>query len=401
MLTRAILHVDMDAFYASVEQRDHPELRGRPVLVGGQGGRGVVAAASYEARRFGVRSAMPVREAIRRCPDAVCVSPRMGRYRDVSREIFAIFDEFTPLVEGLSLDEAFLDVTASRAVLGDERSIAVRIKQEIRSRTGLTASVGVAPNKLVAKIASDLEKPDGLVVVDTANIRALLDPLPVRRLFGLGPKTAARVEALGITTLGQLRLTPVAKLRPVFGRYAERIRQRAAGLDDRAVIAHSDEKQISAEETFDVDISAAAELHSVLQRLTDKVCARLRNRDLFAGCVAVKIRRGDFKTYMRQHHFQPPSQETRLIAGLARELLQQWLESQPSAALRLLGIGVSELQPCRQRDLFSTEVPPGPRALDDTLDRIHGKFGEAALTRGSALPRTRPPSLRARKGPFN
>jgi DNA polymerase IV len=396
MVNRAILHVDMDAFYASVEQRDQPELRDRPVLVGGLGGRGVVAAASYEARRFGVRSAMPVREAIRLCPDAVCIEPRTGHYRKVSRQIFAIFEQFTPLVEGLSLDEAFLDISDSRAKLLDASKIAVAVKQQIRSQTGLTASVGVAPNKLVAKIASDLEKPDGLVVVGEGDVQALLDPLPVRKLFGLGAKTSARVEAIGIRTLGQLRRAPAAQLRPIFGRYAERIRQRAAGQDDRDVITHTDEKQISAEETFDVDITDQTALHRILLRLADRVCGRLRQRELLAGCVTVKIRRSDFTTVTRQRRIEPPSHETRLITDLARLLLRDWLASQPRVALRLLGIGASELSGIRQPDLFATEGPVRTSRLDETVDEIREKYGIAALTRGSALPRVSNPG--AKKG---
>jgi DNA polymerase-4 len=204
---RAILHVDMDAFYASVEQRDRPELRGQPLIVGGTSNRGVVAAASYEVRAFGVRSAMPIREALRRCPHAICVRPRMSVYREVSHQVFAIFHEYTPVVEGLSLDEAFLDVTASLALKGDAVTIARRIKDQIRATTQLAASVGVAPNKLIAKIASDLEKPDGLTVVTTANLHAVLDPLSVRRLPGLGRKLGERVEAAGIATLGEWRRT--------------------------------------------------------------------------------------------------------------------------------------------------------------------------------------------------
>ena len=221
---RAILHVDMDAFYASVEQRDRPELRGQPVIVGGTTNRGVVAAASYEVRAFGVRSAMPIREALHRCPHAICVKPRMSVYRDVSREVFAIFHEYTPIVEGLSLDEAFLDVTASLALKGDAVTIARGIKDKIRAVTQLHASVSVAPNKLVAKIASDLEKPDGLTVVNDGNLRAVLDPLTVRRLPGLGRKLGERVEAAGLATLGALRTAPDAVLWPIFGRDSQRMR---------------------------------------------------------------------------------------------------------------------------------------------------------------------------------
>ncbi len=382
---RVILHVDMDAFYASVEQRDRPELRGRPVIVGGAGGRGVVAAASYEVRRFGVHSAMPTREALRRCPEAICVAPRMAHYSAVSREIFAVFHEFTPLVQGLSLDEAFLDVTGSLAVLGEPAHIAREIKRRIRERTELTASVGVAPNKLVAKIASDLRKPDGLVMVRPGEVTALLDPLPVRKLFGLGEKTAPKVEALGIHTLGDLRQASPARLRPIFGRYTERVQQRAAGIDDRPVVPDLDEKQISAEETFDTDIGDRARLQAEVARLADKTCARLRAKEMVAGCVTVKIRRKDFTTYTRQRHFEPPTQETRVIARIAADLLDGWLREQPRAELRLLGVGVSDLGTDVQPDLFAAPQSQKNRQLDATVDRIRERFGSVALTRASAL----------------
>jgi DNA polymerase-4 len=382
---RAILHVDMDAFYASVEQRDDPSLRGRPVIVGGTGGRGVVAAASYEVRRYGVHSAMPVREALRRCPDAVCVPPRIGHYAAVSKQIFEVFDQFTPLVQGLSLDEAFLDVTASTAALGDAERIAHEIKRRIRERTGLTASVGVAPNKLVAKIASDLRKPDGLVIVRPEEIHAVLDPLPIRRLFGLGAKTAPKVEALGIRTLGELRLASASQLRPVFGRYTERVQQRAAGIDDRPVHPDRDEQQISAEETFETDIADHARLRAEVVRLADKATARLRARELQAGCVTVKIRRRDFVTYTRQRHCSPPTHETRVVTAIATGLLDAWLAQQPRAALRLLGVGVSELAPATQLELFTVAQSARNRGLDAAVDRIRERFGKVALTRASTL----------------
>ena len=386
---RTILHVDMDAFYASVEQRDDPSLRGRPVIVGGTGARGVVAAASYEVRRYGVHSAMPMREALRRCPDAVCVRPRIGHYADVSKQVFAVFHEFTPLVQGLSLDEAFLDVTAGTGDLGDGERVAHEIKQRIRSRTGLTASVGVAPNKLVAKIASDLRKPDGLVVVRPGEINAVLDPLPIRKLFGLGAKTAPKVEALGIHTLGELRQASAAQLRPIFGRYTERVLQRAAGIDTRPVVPDQDEKQISAEETFDADIADHARLRAEIVRLGDKVGARLRSRELTASCVTVKIRRKDFTTYSRQRHFEPPTHETRVITSIATELLNAWLAAQPRAALRLLGVGVSDLAPATQLDLFTAPQTARNRDLDAAVDRIRERFGKGVLAPASALPRKR------------
>jgi len=382
---RWILHVDMDAFYASVEQRDDPALRGRPVIVGGTGGRGVVAAASYEVRRFGVHSAMPVREALRRCPDAICVPPRIAHYAAESERIFAVFHEFTPLVQGLSLDEAFLDVTASIELLGPPEQIAAEIKRRIRERTGLTASVGVAPNKLVAKIASDLRKPDGLVIVRPGEVRELLDPLPIRKLFGLGAKTAPKVEALGIRTLGELSRANPAALRPVFGRYTERVQQRSAGIDDRPVVPDRDEKQISAEETFDTDIADHAKLRAEVVRLADKTCARLRSRELAASCVTLKIRRKDFTTYTRQRHIEPATQETRVVTAVALELLEQWLAAQPRAALRLLGVGVSELAPAAQLDLFTVPQTARNRELDAAVDRIREKFGKVALKPASSL----------------
>jgi DNA polymerase-4 len=382
---RVILHVDMDAFYASIEQRDDAALRGRPVIVGGTGGRGVVAAASYEVRAFGVRSAMPMREALRRCPQAVCVQPRMSHYQAISRQIFAIFNEFTPLVQGLSLDEAFLDVTAGATLDGDGERVARQVKRRVRERTGLAASVGVAPNKLVAKIASDLEKPDGLVVVSAAEVNAVLDPLPVRRLSGLGAKTAARVEALGIRTLGELRVADAARLRTVFGRHAELVRQRAAGIDDRPVVPDRDEKQISAEETFDADIAEPARLRSELVQLADRIGARLRAKGLTASCVVVKIRRGDFATCTRQRHFEPPTQETQVLTTIALELFESWRASEPGSALRLLGVGVSGLAPASQLELFTVPQTTRNRQLDATVDRIRERFGRVAVARASTL----------------
>jgi len=382
---RWILHVDMDAFYASVEQRDDPSLKGRPVIVGGTGPRGVVAAASYEVRKFGVRSAMPMREALSRCPEAICVRPRMSHYQSVSRQIFTVFSAFTPLIEGLSLDEAFLDVTASIAAFGPADSIAAKIKRRVLGETALTCSVGVAPNKLVAKIASELRKPDGLVVVRPEGVTALLDPLPLRRLFGLGPKTAPRVEALGIRTLGELRHARTEVLRPVFGRYAERVRERAAGIDDRPVVPDLDEVQISTEETFDTDIEDHAQLRSELVQLADRSGARLRERGLATSCVTIKIRRADFATYTRQRYIAPPTQETRVISRVAVELLDAWLASQPASALRLLGVGVSNLGAVVQLDLFTAPDSARNQHLDRAMDRIRGRFGRFAVARASSL----------------
>jgi DNA polymerase IV len=387
---RAILHVDMDAFYASVEQRDRPELRGQPVIVGGTTNRGVVAAASYEVRKFGVRSAMPIREALRRCPHAICVPPRMSVYREVSHQVFAVFHDYTPVVEGLSLDEAFLDVTGSLALKGDAVSIARAIKQRIRADTRLSASVGVAPNKLVAKIASDLEKPDGLTVVTHENMVAVLDPLSVRRLPGLGRKLGERVEAAGLATLGELRRAPDSILWPIFGRDSQRMRERAAGIDERAVMSEWDEKSISAEETFFTDLADHARMRAEVLRLADRASARMRAQNLATGCVQVKIRRADFTTFTRQKRFEPSTTDSRTIAKVAGELLLAWLAEQPQARVRLLGVGVNHLHVADQMDLFSApSAPAGSTALDTAVDLIRERFGNLAVRRGSALPEAR------------
>jgi DNA polymerase-4 len=313
---RNILHVDMDAFYASVEQRDNAELRGKPLVVGGGSNRGVVAAASYEARKFGIRSAMPMRDAMRRCPELLRVAPRMSHYAAISQQVFSIFHAFSPLVEGLSLDEAFLDITASKSLLGTESDIAQEIKSRIRALTGLTASVGVAPNKLLAKIASDLEKPDGLVVITEQNARAILDPLPARVIPGIGRETLARLGKFRIRTIADLRLAPDPDLRVVFGRYAARMRDRASGIDDRPVVAARDEKSISAEETFDSDLVEPADMYRELLRLADRTSTRLRSKNLLAGTLQVKIRESDFSTCTRQR--APPSTgQNRISASLA------------------------------------------------------------------------------------
>jgi DNA polymerase-4 len=383
----------MDAFYASVEQRDRPELRGQPLIVGGTSNRGVVAAASYEVRTFGVRSAMPIREALRRCPHAICVKPRMSVYREVSHQVFAIFHEYTPVVEGLSLDEAFLDVTASLALKGDAVSIARGIKDRIRATTQLAASVGVAPNKLVAKIGSDLNKPDGLTVVTAENMRAILDPLSVRRLPGLGRKLGERVEAAGLATLGQLRVAPDTVLWPIFGRDSQRMRERASGLDERPVMSEWDEKSISAEETFFTDLADHAKMQSEVLRLADRASQRMRAQNLAAGCVAVKIRRADFTTFTRQKRFEPSTTDSRTIAKIAAELLVAWLAEQPRARVRLLGVGVNHLHAADQMDLFAAPSAAGggnqATPLDATVDLIRERFGNLAVRRGSALPEAR------------
>ena len=382
---RKILHVDMDAFYASVEQRDDPALRGKPLVVGGGSNRGVVAAASYEARRFGIRSAMPMRDAYRRCPDLLRVRPRMAHYQDESRKIFAVFREFTPLVEGLSLDEAFLDVSDSLSLFGDEVRIAREIKDRIRSHTQLTASVGVAPNKLVAKIASDLEKPDGLTVVTAQNMRATLDPLPVRVIPGIGRETLAKLRRIGVTTVAELRQAEDRKLEPIFGKFTQRTRDRACGMDDRPVLSSRPDKSISSEETYDVDLEDSGAMNRQLLRLCDRTAGRLRARELVACTVQVKIRRADFTTFTRQRALRPPGNGTDRFFDAAKELLAGWLQDNPGARIRLLGVGGSDLVDDVQRDLFAAGERRGEKQLDRTVDDIRGRFGTVSLGRARTL----------------
>lgn len=384
---RKILHVDMDAFYASVEQRDNPALRGKPVVVGGNGNRGVVAAASYESRVFGVRSAMPMREARRLCPELQSVPVRMSHYQAVSTEVFSIFREFTPLVEGLSLDEAFLDVSDSQTLFGNEVDMAQSIKQRIKETTELTASVGVAPNKLIAKIASDLNKPDGLCVITESRRNEVLDPLDVQVIPGIGKVTLKKLHAVGIRSIRDLRLASDTNLDRVFGRYSARMRERASGIDSRPVVSSRAEKSISAEETFDTDLDDRAEMDAKLLDLAERTTSRLRKKDLVAGTIQVKIRQADFSTYTRQRSINPPSNNLDQVYAAARELLDQWQRENPGLALRLLGVGGSNLAPARQGDLFSAAGSPQKTDVDQTVDSIRSKFGDAAVGRARSLDR--------------
>ena len=382
---RHILHVDMDAFYAAVEQRDDPSLRGKPLVVGGTSNRGVVAAASYEARKFGIRSAMPMRDAYRRCPDLLRVTPKMAHYQAVSKEIFTIFREFTPFVEGLSLDEAFLDVTASLSLFGDEVGIAQQIKNRIRAQTALTASVGVAPNKLVAKIASDLDKPDGLYVVTQETLREILDPLPARVIPGIGRETLAKLNRVGIETMADLRLAPDRDLEPIFGKFTRRIRDRASGIDNRPVLSSRPDKSLSAEETFDTDLSEIAAMHRQLLRLSERTASRLRARELVAGTVQVKIRQADFSTFTRQRALRPPGNGTDQLYEAAKGLLADWLLDHADARIRLLGVGGNDLINDAQPDLFAPDAAAGGKPLDQTVDEIRDRFGRLSVGRARTL----------------
>ncbi|MSQ28182.1 MAG: DNA polymerase IV [Dehalococcoidia bacterium] len=341
---RLIIHADMDAFYASVEQLDRPELRGRPVVVGGSPeGRGVVAAASYEARRFGVRSAMPMARALRMCPDAVRVSPRFDRYHELSQIIFGFYRELTPLVETLALDEAYLDVSAAAPLPDEPLRVCLEIKAEVRRRTGLTVSVGAGASKLVAKVASGHGKPDGVVVVPAGDEAAFLGPLPVAVLWGVGPKAVAALEARAIRTVAHLAEAEPAVLRAIFGNRALAVAAMARGEDQRPVEPVRDHKSVGAERTFSRDLGDGPELRAVVERIAAEVGSRLGAQGLDAGTVTLKLRYFDFRTITRQTRLGEPSADAEVLRNVACRLLEQTI--QPADRFRLLGITTSNFAP--------------------------------------------------------
>jgi DNA polymerase-4 len=393
-----ILHIDMDAFYASVEIRDDEKLVGRPVIVGGSAtGRGVVCAASYEARKFGVHSAMPGSQAARLCPNAVFIKPRMSHYAAVSRQIRDIFSRFTSLVEPLSLDEAFLDVGGSERLFGDAVTIAQSIKQAIRDELNLPCSAGVAPNKFLAKVASDLDKPDGLTVVPVDGIDAFLDPLAISRVWGVGPKTEARLNALGIRTVGQLRRLSKSELGHAFGANGDHFWRLARGLDTRPVVPDRFAKSISHESTFANDIHDPSALRAWLRELTDQVGRRLRRHEIVGRTVTLKLRYYDFRTISRSSTMSQPSAVSECLWQEVSPLLDRAL-SECCSPVRLLGMGVSQLRrPGKvQRGLFDVEENERNKQLDQTLDSIRDRLGKAAVKRASSVEH----SIRFLNGPM-
>lgn len=385
-MLRVILHVDMDAFFASVEQNDDPALRECPVLVGGTPPRGVVAAASYEARRFGVRSAMPMIEACRLCPNAVVVAPRLARYREVSQQIFEIFREFTPDVEGLSLDEAFLDVTASQRLFGGGEAIARTLKELIREHTGLTASAGVAPSKFVAKLASDLEKPDGLVVIPAAEVRSRLAPLPVERMWGVGPVAARKLRSAGIRTLGAIQRADPEQLGQLLGTYGAKVFALASGTDPRPVCPRQQSKSVGSEETLMHDIYSGEEVRLVLLSQAVQVARRLVLEDLSASVVLVKIKYADFQQRTRQKQLEVPVRDAVSIHEACGALLPKF----PSfnQGVRLVGVSTAGLSlgpPPPQ--LFPDCRGERREALQRTLTELEARVGKDALVPASLLAR--------------
>jgi len=382
-----ILHVDMDAYYASVEERENPALRGKAVIVGGSAdGRGVVAAANYEARKFGVSSAMAAARAKRLCPHAVFIKPRIDYYATVARQIREIFERFTPLVEPLSLDEAFLDATGSESIFGTSAEIGRQIKDLIRSELQLVASVGVAPNKFVAKIASDLHKPDGFVVVEAADMQSFLDPLPVGRLWGVGKVTGEFLERSGVRTIEQLRQMPLETLNYLFGAAGEHYWRLAHGIDDRRVVPDREAKSISHETTFAEDIADRELLRAWLVELVAQVARRLRRHGIKGRQVELKVRFADFKTLTRSLTLTEPTNITQELQEAGIELLERRLPA-GNLPVRLLGFGVQRLTDgsTTQRQLFDEPDRERHQQLDRVADQITERFGKLAIRRGVRL----------------
>jgi DNA polymerase-4 len=385
---RWVGHADVDAFYASVEQRDHPEYRDRPVVVGAMPGRrGVVAAASYRARAFGIHSAMPIAEAYRCCPDAVFLRPDMAKYARVSREIFRILETVTPEVEPVSVDEAFLDLTGLEKLCGPPEAIGLEIKRRILESTGLTVSVGIGPNRLIAKLGSEHRKPDGLTVVQPEQILDFLAPLPVASLRGLGPQTQKVFTRLGISTVAQLRAFPLRYLEEQLGKKAaSSFHAQALGIASAEVVSERARKSISKETTFEEDVEKLEVLHDVLRRLAAEVAATARRENLAGSVVTLKIRFSGFETHTRQHKFPGSTHDERVIL---REAWRLFLHSKlPRKPVRLIGVGISDWQETEsvQADLFEQ---PGKREKDvrllETLDRVSDRFGKGVLQLGCTL----------------
>lgn len=390
---RIIGHVDMDAFYASVEVRDDPSLAGRPIAVGGSAeGRGVVSSASYEARKFGVRSAMPMAQALKRCPDLVVVPGRMHQYAAASRVLHRVFQEFTPLLEPLSLDEAFLDLTASRRLFGEPREIGEKIRRRIVEELDLTASVGLSVSKFVAKLASDHDKPDGLTVVPPDEVKTFVRSLPLRRLWGVGPRTLEALESAGIRTMAALADADENWLAGALGPNSVRLIRLANGEDSRAVVPHHGAKSISHETTFERDLTDVDTLEGVIGRLSELAARRARRQALAARTVTLKLRQPDFTTLTRRKTLPSPTAKTAEITEAARALFREI--HQVGDAVRLLGVGLANLVEAAQLalDLFGD---PGheegvtaekTRRLESAEDAIADRFGGKVVGRGGGLP---------------
>ena len=380
-MQRWILHVDMDAFFASVEQRDHPEYRGKAVIVGGIGSRGVVSTASYEARRFGVRSAMPMSEARRRCPDGIYLAPDHRKYTQEAKKIRLLMAEFSPLIEPLSIDEAFLDVSGMEMLYGDPAEIALALKERIFQETGLTASAGLAPNKFLAKLASDLQKPAGLVVVKPGEESSFLRDLPISRMWGVGPATAKQLELLGISKIGELAQADPARLFKFVGQSAADMQRLAQGIDERPVVSEHVPKSVGNEETFAHDLFDRQEILLQLLALSEKVAWRLRQLRLSGRTVTLKLRYASFKTLTRSQTLPEPTCYDDEIYRTVKEMLEK-LNLQEG--VRLLGVTVSNLQTCDGGQISLFAPSPGEdkrRKLHEAVDGLRSRYGGGIVTK--------------------
>lgn len=385
---RIVLHIDMDAFYASVEQLDHPELRGKPVIVGGGSNRGVVSAASYEARKFGVRSAMPIFQAKKKCPQGIFVPVRMVRYKEMSHRVMDTLERYSPIVEQVSIDEAYLDMTGLQRLQGSPEQVARRIKEEIRRVTSLTCSVGIAPNKFLAKVASEANKPDGLTIIPGDEALKVAQSLPVGKVPGVGKKTVERLAKMKVITLGDLLTVPETVLLKAVGRFAYTLREFAKGRDESPVVAHTDAKSVSSEETFEENTNDFEVLRKELLLQAEEVGQRLRRNELKGSTVTLKLRRADFVRITRSISFSEPTDSTKTLYEWALKLLGA---VDLSEKFRLIGVAVSGFTANKsgstQLNLFGGERrrEGSWREVEKAMDSITDKFGHNAIKRGSLI----------------
>jgi DNA polymerase-4 len=378
-MIRRIVHVDMDAFYASVEQVDSPDLRGLPVIIGASH-RGVVSAASYEARKFGVRSAMPVFKARHLCPDGIFLPVRMARYREVSCLVMEELSRISPVFEQVSIDEAFIDATGTEALHGTSENLALKIKISILRRTSLTCSVGVAPNKFLAKISSDINKPDGMTILEDKDLPRFLDALPVEKIPGIGAKSAARIHEFGVRVASDVLKYPLAFWTAKLGKMGVILFERAQGIDSSPVVSHSKPKSCSAEDTFPEDTESIAEIEKWLLAQAESVGRSLRQASLRGRTVTLKIKTADFRLMTRSQTLSEPTDCTQVIFDAARKLFS---ELRPSRKVRLAGVGVSNFaMQFRQSKLYPDKICEKQTRIDDAMDRIREKFGKESLKRG-------------------
>ena len=388
------MHVDMDAFFASIEQLDHPEYKGHPVIVGGLSSRGVVATCSYEARKFGVHSAMPISRAKKLCPDGIYVYPRMDRYKEVSHQIFSIMKEFTPHIEPLSIDEAFLEVSGMSTMYSGPKALGRAIKDRVFEETGLIISAGLAPNKFLAKLASDLDKPDGLVVIPYGREKEILAPLPIKRIWGVGPRTEKILKTGGFHLMRHIQALPdESSLIPLVGNQARRIWELANGIDDRPVETDRKIQSIGAEETYEEDLTNGSAIELEFRYFANRLSKRLRKRNLLGHTVSIKVRYDDFTTVSRQKRLDTPSDHEHVFFETALLLWNKLMQDKtsgltfmdPPGPIRLLGLTVSGLdeEVPMQDSLFESPKNETENKLAGVLDSLESKFGETAVMSGA------------------